>query len=90
MGINGKRREIFIYRFLAMAINVIYDANDRKGSKMTPTMSFVLDMNHCYHTPTKIEKGVAIDPTCIIIGRLERTEPNLIPFNWGNRVKSSE
>jgi len=48
-----------------------------------------------------IIKGVAIDPTCINIGRLERTgpnlihlngrwlertEPNLIHFKWGSRV----
>ena len=30
--------------------------------------------------------GVAIDPTCYIIGRLERTEPNRIHFKWGSRV----
>jgi len=28
------------------------------------------------------EKGVAIDPTCINIRRLERTKPNLIHFKW--------
>ena len=26
--------------------------------------------------------GVAIDPTCSNMGRLERTEPNLIRFKW--------
>jgi len=32
----------------------------------------------------KQKMGVAIiDPTCINIGRLERTEPNLIHFTWG-------
>jgi len=27
--------------------------------------------------------GVAIDTTWIIVGRLERTEPNLIHLKWG-------
>jgi len=27
-------------------------------------------------------KGVAIDPTCINIGRLQCTEPNLMHFKW--------
>jgi len=35
---------------------------------------------------TTFKMGVAIDPTCIHIGRLERTEPNLIRFKWGSRV----
>jgi len=30
--------------------------------------------------------GVAIDPTCIKMGRLERTELNLIHFKWRSRV----
>jgi len=31
-------------------------------------------------------KGVAIDPTCINIGRLDLTEPNLVQFNSGSWV----
>jgi len=30
--------------------------------------------------------GVAIDATCIRIGRLERTATNLMHFKWGSRV----
>jgi len=34
-----------------------------------------------------IDKGVvAIDPTCINIGRLERTESNIIHFKWVSQV----
>jgi len=29
--------------------------------------------------------GFAIDPTCINIGRLERTKLNLVHFKWGSR-----
>jgi len=34
-------------------------------------------------------KGVAIDPTLIKIVRLERTEPKLIHFKLGGRVKDT-
>ena len=33
-----------------------------------------------------IGEGGAIDPTCINIGRLDRTEPNLLHFKWGSPV----
>jgi len=29
-----------------------------------------------------LKMGIAIDPTYINIGRLERTEPNIIYFKW--------
>jgi len=36
------------------------------------------------------KKGVAIDPTCMNIGRLESTEANLIHFKWGSRLERTE
>jgi len=41
-----------------MATNVIIfdDTNDRKGSKTNTTMSFALDLNHCYQQNSKNEK----------------------------------
>jgi len=37
-----------------------------------------------------ILKDVATDPTYIKIGRLERTEPNLIHFKWSSRVNRQD
>jgi len=46
-----------------MAMNVIIDnANDRKGSKINTTMSFVLDFNHRYQQKPK--KTSAVLPLC--------------------------
>jgi len=63
------------------------DFDARRGNLPTYLIHFKWTFHVGISTPI-LFMGVAIDPTCINIGRLERTEPNLVHFIWGRRANS--
>jgi len=55
--VNNKNFYICRLSTKTMNVVIIFYANDQKRGKMSTTMLFVLDLNHCYHIEKRKNKN---------------------------------